>query len=657
VWKMEERVAELEDKVLLRSGEELLLEQMIDRFTVMLPSQSLEPYSLEQLSTHLRETLDAEVIQYLPVLPARTLVELRVVPEQLENAMQMARELQPVQFASPVYWMQRNPDIPVYLTHQLTVQFIETADTGTMQSIANSLGLQIVKLVPGIAKAFVFELTQRATANPLKLTQELVRHSQVLMAEPNVVVPIQHDCLPLTMSQGNSFSLEQSEQSEQPEQLEQSEQPEQPSQVQNPIEAAWSLTQGDRSIAIAVTERTIDWQQLNLHGFGKIVAPLQLSKVQQPAKINQPGKSQTAPGSKVQLLSEIAPDCALMPIEIGDWLDDQLIEQICQWAIEQEASILVCAWGAKATYFPLSLRQRAALSRLATYGRHGKGCLVVVAENDASKTDLLPTQESSDAQNSAAWLNGFVVHPDVMPVASDNSDPIIPSGNSVGLAVWATNKSGTGEASAIVAAVAALMLSVNPDLTSRAVKQILQDTADRPARSELMSQSSNDIDERHGYSHQVGYGKINAWKAVDAARQRLTPREIPDRWIEQHNATALAIPDGDSNGVCSAIEVVDRGVIKQVEISLEIAHSFMGDLEIYLIAPKGKLILLQSRTLGRIKLLRKTYNFETTPYLKTLLHQPVTGRWQIKVVDRVVLNTGQLQQWQLKLGVESYTQQ
>lgn len=652
-------MAGLEDKILSRSGEELLLEQTIDRFTVALPLSCLNQFEI-----HLSQTLDAEVLRSLPILlPDLTLVELRVLPERLQNTMQMARELQPVQFVNPVYWMQCSPGTPVYLTHQITVQFMESTDAETMRTIANSVGLRVVKLVPGIAKAFVFELMQRATANPLKLVQQLMRHPQVLMAEPNVAVPIQHYCQPLTVrtvKEDDSFQLEQAEQLH---------------QAQSYVETARSLTQGDRSIAIAVTERAIDWQPLDLRGFGKIVAPLKLPKIQQPedqqvedrqSETSQQGEAQgEILRSKLQMLSEFAPDCALMPIEIGDWLDDQLIEQICEWASEQGAAVLVCAWGAGATYFPLSLRQRAALSRLAIHGRGGKGCITIFANQEVcvggEEMQAAPDFGNSQDDNSqnitpsnpAAWLNGFAVHPDVITVASDRFYQAILHNRNMELAVCATSESEPGDASAIVAGVAALMLSVNSNLTARVVKQILQDTADRIVGSEFPAKAENSTYDACGYSRWFGYGKVNALKAVEAARQRISPIEIPDRWIKRHNATALEIPDGDRNGACSAIDINDRGAIKQVEISLEIAHSFMGDLEIYLISPQDKPILLQNRTLGRITLLRKTYNFETAPLLKTLLHQPVTGRWQIKVVDWVVLNTGQLQQWQLKFGVGS----
>jgi subtilisin-like proprotein convertase family protein len=138
---------------------------------------------------------------------------------------------------------------------------------------------------------------------------------------------------------------------------------------------------------------------------------------------------------------------------------------------------------------------------------------------------------------------------------------------------------------------------------------------------------------------------------VQTAWQRVKPIAIADRWLEGQNTSLLEIPDGDRRGVCSVIALEGKGRVKTIEVSLEIEHSLMGDLEISLIAPKGEVILLQNRTLGRITTLRKTYNFETTPLLKTLLDHPVSGEWRLQIIDYVVFHTGRLKRWQLKVGM------
>lgn len=586
---------EWEGKILHRSGEALLLEKAIDRFTLALHTMD----SLDSLA-QLREKLEAERLCLLSTL---ALVEFRVSPDRLDQAMQQARECSEVRFASHVYAMDCSPNTPIYLTNQITVQFAETTDVEVMRTIAHSSGLQVAKLVPGVPKAFVFAVTQRATANPIKLSSRLLRYPQVLMAEPNVAVPIQHDS---AESSGDppevSLSLAH----------------------QEDIAAAWALTKGDRSVVLALAESEINWQDPRFQGMGKLVAPVEIS----PPTPNFGGDGDQSPpaledlGSedKIQNPIEVAPGCALMPIGMGNWLDDQLIEQICQWAIEQGAAILACGWRADAAYFPLSLRQRVALFRAATQGRQGKGCVVVFGARTIDRPAVgIAKQDDENDENvqRTKWLNGFALHPDVIAVAAGMSHAI-DRNEGADLAVCAEDKT----ASAIVAGAAALMLSVNPDLTARAVKQILQDT------------------------------QANVFKAVQVACQRIKPVEIPDRWLERHNLNQLDIPDGDLRGGCSAIDIADAGLVKAIEISLEVAHSFMGDLEIVLISPGGKAILLQNRTLARITTLHKTYSFETTPALKSLLNQPVAGQWQLKLVDHVVFNTGQLKQWQLRIGVK-----
>lgn len=54
----------------------------------------------------------------------------------------------------------------------------------------------------------------------------------------------------------------------------------------------------------------------------------------------------------------------------------------------------------------------------------------------------------------------------------------------------------------------------------------------------------------------------------------------------------LPISDGTGEVLASLIEVPDTGVVSTVEVSLRIAHSFVGDLQIKLVAPDGTEVLL-----------------------------------------------------------------
>ncbi len=74
-----------------------------------------------------------------------------------------------------------------------------------------------------------------------------------------------------------------------------------------------------------------------------------------------------------------------MPIRSTGFLDDESIEEIFNWIIEKGASVISCSWGASAVYFPLSLRQTAAINSRRNKGRNGKGCVIVFAAGNANR--------------------------------------------------------------------------------------------------------------------------------------------------------------------------------------------------------------------------------------------------------------------------------
>jgi hypothetical protein len=75
---------------------------------------------------------------------------------------------------------------------------------------------------------------------------------------------------------------------------------------------------------------------------------------------------------------------------------------------------------------------------------------------------------------------------------------------------------GTSAATPNAAGVAALVLSVNPDLTGQEVRDILQSTADKIGEVEY---------DQDGHHDQYGYGRVNAERAVSVA---LYGRDNPD---------------------------------------------------------------------------------------------------------------------------------
>ncbi|HEY9643113.1 MAG TPA: S8 family serine peptidase, partial [Coleofasciculaceae cyanobacterium] len=538
--------------------------------------------------------------------------------------------------------LEKSLDAPLYLTDQITVQFTTHIHAEQMRSLAASSGLQIMKLVPGIAKCFVFRVMPQAAANPLKIAQRLLADPNVLLAEPNIAVLLQQ----VDWSEKASCHLPPPDPAFNPA-LNPAPNPAPNPEAQMDLKAAWEVTRGDRTVIIAIMAASIDCNHPDLTGIGKIVSPW---SSQQPL----PALTQGTRCARIALAEKngIAPGCSFMPIETGDCLDDQSVETWFEWAGQQGAAVIFCSWGAPPAYFPLSLRQRLAIARSATQGRGGKGCVIIFAAGNESSAGADPLAHSP-------VLNGFAWHPDVITVAA--SDRLNQSAFHLCGNVAVVAPSDTAEeiaqdmaAGARVAGVAALVLSVNPNLTAAAVREILQTTADKIVRtsspSSLDAPSPDMIYDAAGYSQQFGYGKVNALQAVQAAQQTASCPLVAE-WLQFQNLEAIAIPDGDLQGVTSTIQVKDDRQLLDIEISISLEHQFASDLELYLLAPNGETILLQSRSLGRLTKISKSYSQATTPLLKRLINQSVQGQWQLKLIDCVPLDLGYLQSWTLNLGV------
>ncbi|XQQ06661.1 MAG: S8 family serine peptidase [Leptolyngbya sp. IPPAS B-1204] len=680
----------LDPVVLQRGGEELTLGKVNDRFVVC-PAAGCSVAAV-------LAAIQAPDVRPSSILP--NLLEIQVTPSDLDDLMQQARSAAAIAFASHVYQMYESPGTLLYPTDQITLQFAESLAAEQMHRIVAAAGLRILKLIAGVPKAFVFQVTASAPANPLKLANQLLQHPAILLAEPNVAVLRQPCYRPRESNYAQQWYLNHEGGAD---------------LVPGShifAEPAWNLTKGKRSITVAVADDGFDLEHPDLQSEGKIVAAVELQRGGIPlAKTSEThgtacARLITADETGKGMIG-VAPGCALMPIGVGAFIEDQTIEQLCQWTIENGADVVCCGWSAAATYFPLSLRQRVALTQAATQGRDGRGCVLVFPAGNANRplSGMVSEQDWPNQllQGATRWLNGFAVHPDVITVAACTSlnhksacsnwgpgisvaapgghappmyyaqqtglvptGPVCPPqlGRAIVLdeptaatttadAVHPALLGDTSAACAIVAGVAALVLSIHPDLTALQVRQILEQTADKILDPEPDAQLKLQLGhyDANRYSAAFGYGKVNAVKALQFAQQQITPLPLPQRWIQYSNSTPLDIPDGNPEGISSIIQITEAGSVQDIEVRIDIEHEFMGDLEVYLIPPWGTKVLLQSRAIGRLTSLKTTYSLETTLWLKTVLNHPVQGKWRLHIIDWVPENKGQLRNWQLDLGV------
>ncbi|MCB0549797.1 MAG: proprotein convertase P-domain-containing protein [Phaeodactylibacter sp.] len=126
----------------------------------------------------------------------------------------------------------------------------------------------------------------------------------------------------------------------------------------------------------------------------------------------------------------------------------------------------------------------------------------------------------------------------------------------------------------------------------------------------------------------------------------------PVQTILLEDKPELAIPDDQAFGIERALRVESEAIVKKVTLKVDIAHPFIGDLEVALRAPSGKAAVLHARKGGASDGLSTTYTSLDTPALQTLAGLPAKGEWAIRVRDLAFRDVGRLNRWALELVVE-----
>lgn len=112
----------------------------------------------------------------------------------------------------------------------------------------------------------------------------------------------------------------------------------------------------------------------------------------------------------------------------------------------------------------------------------------------------------------------------------------------------------------------------------------------------------------------------------------------------------LAIPDADPQGVQSTIMIGTTGKATDIKVSVEISHTYRGDLLVELVAPSGRSATLHNRTGSSKDDLRVTYDISSAPALAGLIGEAIQGNWTLQVRDLEAIDTGRLEKWTLTLS-------
>jgi subtilisin-like proprotein convertase family protein len=130
-------------------------------------------------------------------------------------------------------------------------------------------------------------------------------------------------------------------------------------------------------------------------------------------------------------------------------------------------------------------------------------------------------------------------------------------------------------------------------------------------------------------------GTFNSWKVTFNGYSTLTAN--------------TAIPDNNTTGITSTINVAATGTIVSLRVRVDITHTFQGDLEVALIGPDNTTVLLHNRTGGTTDNIQTVYADLTAPAqaLSAFTGKAINGAWKLRVKDLAAADTGTLNFWEI----------
>jgi len=464
----------------------------------------------------------------LPVFKI-TLLSLRQVATE-ETIIQTIDSLnanEDVEFANPVFDF---PDAELTLTDEFIVKFTPSVTKEEIEAFNRLNGVETARKEKW-AEWYVLRVKDPRNMNALKMANLYYESPITIYSVPNFVRRLE----PMSVTPNDTYFQQQWA-------LHNGGQIPPGGTQDADIDApeGWEISTGSPDIVIAIIDEGVDITHEDL--VNKLVAGYDfVENDNDPSPWNNDAHGTACAGlaagqtNNTIGVAGVAWGCKIMPIRIaygyggGWWYYDTWIAGGIQWAADNRADVLSNSWGGGSPSDAIT----EAVQYAKNYGRGGKGCVVVFAAGNSGSYVAYP-----------AWLDeviavGATDHDDERWDYSNfgsELDVVAPSGlTNLQGNIWTTDitgsagynnrnpdildytdkMGGTSAAAPQVAGLAALILSVNPDLTSDEVQFFIESTADDKGTT--------------GWDQYYGWGRINVYKAlIEAAKNEQILRKVDD---------------------------------------------------------------------------------------------------------------------------------
>jgi len=535
-------------------GERIYLDQSEDALAITYDEQ-VPPKDLEKL---IRGDEQIAKLIHSPELEKRRIVLYRLsapTKVSLEDFAQRILQSAAVLYACPVYYMNESP---VVVTDEFIVAFKPDVSLETINELNAANNVEIVEEFDFAEATYLLRHVTLGECRTLDLVQHYFETNLVEYAEPNFIHVITLDSPftpndPLFSQQWHLTRID--------------------------APNAWDITRGSRSVIIAVIDDAVEVDHEDFDGGSAAkVAPgrdvVNGDNDPRPSAASEMHGTAvagvaTAEGNNNRGVSGMAPNCRLMGIRFIAAPTVAAMANAFNFAANNGASVINNSYSSSSVGPTL----QTAITNALNNGRGGKGCVIlfstgndnglVAANNGFALIDGVIAVAASNDQNVRSGYSNF--GPEVsINAPSDGTSGInkttiwIPNlGSSFqedgsSLAIFTTDRTGnagynppssgsdpagtatnytgtfggTSSACPLAAGVAAVVLSVNPDLTRQQVKYLLEATADK-----IDSANTNAVGryQPNGHSQWYGYGRVNAFEAVKAARSSVSQRDFVQR--------------------------------------------------------------------------------------------------------------------------------
>ena len=525
------------DKIsIFRGGVRVTLYKAADRFAVKLKSGEV----LERLPDRLAQHAELPPnVRYMGRYAGQRTTIFWCPSEQRDDVMKSLRKQKDlIQYCSHILRRSKDEAIPaedIGLDNKLFVEFTEPPDHEKLKEIQEKHGLRAIWRFREKPRGVVFQLTEAATRNPLKISNDLRKLKTCKEAEPCLIDVKSAYLLPNDPKFVDQWHL-----------LNTGQYGGLPGADCNAVEA-WDHTWGDPAIVVALIDDGFDLAHPDFSAPGKVFKPYDATQRDIDPSPEGFIENHGTACAGVAVASRgggptvgVAPDCRLMPIRHAGQLGDFEEALAFYHAYINSADVISCSWGARDRYlnefWPMPSLTQLVVDICVTYGRNQRGIPIFFAAGNGYEPLNLDGYGNHQQviavaactnENEKAWYSDYGKNVWITAPSSGGTRSITTTDRtgSAGYSMsdYTTTFPGTSAAAPMVAGVAALMLSVNSNLTVADIREILKNTAVKiqqgnpQDRQDYWGNTYNDAYNANGHSSVYGWGRVDAGAAVRAA--------------------------------------------------------------------------------------------------------------------------------------------